>query len=308
MSSYANDALTEAFRDSYHLNAFDGRSVLEQSGVCEYARGDHAIYNYEGLATMGSPSEISSRNATSSAAAITTTNRVMITKVYYKEVVLDDIADIKEVIADPKSKLVQQFMNWFRFINDRDGIAAAAGSVNIGAPNTTATATTAANDGVITIDATAGITDTILNKIISTCINNEVGDSMIGSAFICTGTEQAQLLTLTTEINKMYSTSDGEKKNLVGRIRNMINVFSVAGSDAEITAARPRIAESGGVRYCPLILKGGLYSKFGIDKVVYTPDNVRYANSDTLKVIFRVGHVRTEGARVVLVKTTIETA
>ena len=90
----------------------------------------------------------------------------------------------------------------------------------------------------------------------------------------------------------------------------MINVFTVPGSDAETTvaSARRRIAEANGVRLCPVLAKGALYSKFGIDKVVYNKDNPNYANSDTLKVIFRVGHMRTKGSKVLLVKTTIETA
>ena len=310
MSSYANDALTMAFRDTYALAAFDGRSVLEQAGVCEMARGDHAYYNYEGLDTMTAPSEIQSKNAASSPAAISANNRIMTTKVFYKEVVVDDVADIKEVIADPKSKLVKQFMDWFHLINDQEGIAAAAGNVLIGKPNTAGVSTSAASDGVVTIDATSGLTDAIVNKIVTKFINLEQYENTIGAAFIITGTEQAQLLALTTEINKLYLTSDLERKNLVGHLRNMINVFTVPGSDAETTVAagRRRIAEADGVRLCPVLAKGALYSKFGIDKVVYNKDNVNYANSDTLKVVFRVGHMRTQGSKVLLVKTTIETA
>ena len=310
MSSYANDALTMSFRDTYALAAFDGRSVLEQAGVCEMARGDHAVYNYEGLDTMSAPTEIQSKNAASNPAAISANNRMMVTKVFYKEVVVDDVADIREVIADPKSKLVKQFMDWFHLINDQEGIAAAGGAVLIGAPNTAGVSTSAASDGVITIDATAGLTDAIVNKIVTKFINLEQYENTIGAAFIITGTEQAQLLALTTEINKLYLTSDLERKNLVGHLRNMINVFTVPGSDAETTVAqgRRRIAESTGVRLCPVLAKGALYSKFGIDKVVYNKDNPNYANSDTLKVVFRVGHMRTQGSKVLLVKTTIETA
>ena len=310
MSSYANDALTMSFRDSYALAAFDGRSVLEQAGVCEMARGDHAIYNYEGLDTMSAPAEIQSKNAAANPAAISANNRMMVTKVFYKEVVVDDVADIREVIADPKSKLVQQFMNWFHLINDQEGIAAAAGNVLIGRPGSAGTSTSAANDGVVTIDATSGLTDSVVNKIVTKFINLEEYENTIGAAFIITGTEQAQLLALTTEINKLYLTSDLERKNLVGHLRNMINVFTVPGSDAETTvaSARRRIAEANGVRLCPVLAKGALYSKFGIDKVVYNKDNPNYANSDTLKVIFRVGHMRTKGSKVLLVKTTIETA
>ena len=310
MSSYANDALTMSFRDSYALAAFDGRSVLEQAGVCEMARGDHAVYNYEGLDTMTAPSEITTKNAASAPAAISANNRMMVTKVFYKEVVVDDVADIREVIADPKSKLIQQFMSWGNLINDKEGIAAAAGNVLIGRPSSAGTSTSAAADGVVTIDATSGLTDAIVNKIVTKFINLEEYENTIGAAFIITGTEQAQLLALTTEINKLYLTSDLERKNLVGHLRNMVNVFTVPGSDAETTVAadRRRIAESAGVRLCPVLAKGALYSKFSIDKVVYNKDNPNYANSDTLKVIFRVGHMRTKGSKVLLVKTTIETA
>lgn len=310
MSSYANDALTMSFRDTYQLASFDGRSVLEQAGVCEMAMGDHALYNYEGLDTMTAPSEIQSKNASSNPAAISANNRMMATKVFYKEVVVDDVADIREVIADPKSKLVQMFMNWFHLINDKEGIAAALGNVLIGRPGSAGTSTSFANDGGVTIDATGGITDAIANKIVTKFINLESGEGTAGAAFIVTGTEQAELLALTTEINKMYLTADGTRKNLVGTLRNLINVFTVPGSDAETTvdSSRRRIAESSGTRVCPVIQKGGLYSKFGIDKVVYIKDNPNYANSDTLKVVFRVGHMRTLGSKVLGVKTTIETA
>lgn len=308
MSSYANDALTMAFRDVYQLAAFDGRSVLEQAGVCEMARGDHAYYNYEGLDAMAAPTQITTKNAAASPTAVSANNRVMVTKVFYKEMVIDDVADIKEVIADPKSPLIRQFMDWANLLNDQEGIAAALGNVSVGAPGSTLTTVTAANDGVVTIDATAGLTDAIVNKIVTKFINLETGDNTIGAAFICTGTEQAELLALTTEINKLYLTSDDKRKNLVGRLRNMINVFTVPGSDAETTvaSARRRIPESGSTRVCPVIQKGGLYSKFVIDKVVYTKDNPNYANSDTLKIVFRIGHMRTMGQRVIGVETTIE--
>ena len=310
MSSYANDALTQAFRDSYELASFDGRSVLEQAGVCEMARGDHAIYNYEGFDTITAPTEITAKNAVAAPAAISANNRMMTTKVFYKEVVVDDIADIKETIADPKSKLVQQFMNWFHLINDKEGIAAALGSVLIGKPGSAGTSKTFAQEGGVTIDATAGLTDAVVNKIVTKFINLESGEGTSGSAFICTGTEQAQLLALTTEINKMYLTSDQTRKNLVGTLRNMINVFTVPGSDKETTVAadKRRIPEDAGKRVCPVIQRGGLYSKFVIDKVVYNKDNVNYATSDTLKVVFRVGHMRTQASKVLGVQTTIETA
>jgi hypothetical protein len=272
------------------------------------ARGDHAYYNYEGLDAMSAPTKITTKNAAAAPTAVSANNRVMVTKVFYKEMVIDDVADIKEVIADPKSPLVRQFMDWANLINDQEGIAAALGPVSVGAPGTTLTTVTAANDGVVTIDATAGFTDAVVNKIVTKFINLETGDNTIGAAFICTGTEQAELLALTTEINKLYLTSDDKRKNLVGRLRNMINVFTVPGSDKETTVAAPRrrIPESGSTRVCPVIQKGGLYSKFVIDKVVYTKDNPNYANSDTLKIVFRVGHMRTMGQRVIGVETTIE--
>lgn len=310
MATYTNDALTMAFKESYALGAFDGRSVLEQAGVCEYARGDHQTYNYESLDRMSAPTEINKKNQGSAPVEVSAKNRMMVTKVYYKEIVLDEVADIMETIADPKSGLMIGFRDWANLINDRDGIAAALGNVVIGRPGTAGVTTSAEDDGVVEIDATAGITDTIANKIVTKFTNLEAGADVMGGAFIVTGTEQAQLLALQTEINKMYLTSDDQRKNLVGKLRNMLNVFTVPGSDAETTVAeeRRRIPEAGAHRVCPVILKGGLYSKFSIDKVVYTKDNVNYANSDTLKIVFRVGHIRTSGSKVLGVKTTIEVA
>ena len=310
MATYTNDALTMAFKESYALGAFDGRSVLEQAGVCEYARGDHQTYNYESLDRMTAPTEINQKNQAAAPVAMSAKNRMMVTKVFYKEIVLDDVADIMETIADPKSGLMVGFRDWANLINDKEGIAAALGNVLIGRPGTAPAATSAADDGVVEIDATAGITDEVANKIVTKFTNLEVGADVLGGAFIVTGSEQAQLLALQTEINKMYLTSDDKAKNLVGKLRNMLNVFTVAGSDAETTVdeSRRRIPEAGGHRVCPVILKGGLYSKFSIDKVVYTKDNPNYANSDTLKIVFRVGHIRTSGAKVLGVKTTIEVA
>lgn len=310
MATYTNDALTMAFRESYNLGAFDGRSVLEQAGVSEYARGDHQTYNYESLDRMSAPKEITRRNAPAEVSEIEVSNRMMVTKVFYKEIVLDSVADIMETIADPKSGLMIGFRDWANVINDKEGFAAALGSVNTGRPGAAPQVVSAEDDGVVIIDATAGITDAIANKVVTKFTNLEVGDGVMGGAFFVTGTEQAQLLALDTEINKMYLTSDDKRKNLVGKLRNMLNVFSVPGSDKETTIAedRRRIPESGATRVCPVILKGGLYSKFAIDKVVYTKDNPNYANSDTLKIVFRVGHVRTDGSKVLGVKTTIETA
>ena len=304
---YDSPAMLMDFRRMYRVLAQQQESMLKKAGVIEYAEGDAAYFNYASISKLATPTEVTQRNQASSPVALTTTNRIMNTRKFVQEIVIDSVADIKTTIANPDSALYKQFMYGHNKLIDQIGFAAALGSVNTGTPNAAPTVVTAANDGVKFIDATGGITDTVVQKIFQNFINNEVNEERYqGASMFITGSENSELMGLDNQINKLYTTYDESSKTVVHKLRGAINVYHLAGSDATTTVSNPAIAESSGTRVCPVICRGGLYGKVIIDKVHYYNNDNRYVDSDVFKITYRIGMMRTEGVLVQGITTTIE--
>lgn len=303
-------ALLELFRATYFKTAAQKQSALVKSGVMEYDNRDGALHNFERILSF-EVSAISSTNQASGAGTKTawsTDNRAWYSTVYYAELLMDKQIDVEKAITDPKSALMQRAVEAGNRQVDRTGFLAAGGSVSTGAPETTKSPLAFTADGGRTINCTGGITEALLRNIRQNFANMAVDDEdQMNAAVFITGSEEKAFLALDHLINRLYTSFSESNKAAVRKLFDTYNVFVVPGSDAQATITNPVLPESEyGVRSCFVIAPGGLVGKVQVKELEWFPKLETYLNSQMIRFKIEIGAMRTEGARVQLINTTIE--
>ena len=303
-------ALLEVFKSTYFKTAQQKQSKFQKSGVLEYDNANGAIHNLARILPF-EVSAINSKNAASDANTKTswsTDNRQWYTTVYYAELLMDKEIDVDKAIADPTSSLMMNAVAAGNRQIDRACAVACDANVSVGAPEQTKTSTAFAADGGVVIDATGGITEALLRKIAQNFQNSGLVDDeeWQNAAVFVTGSEEKQLLALDKLFNRLYTTYSEDNKARCQRIFDTYKVFVVPGSDADHTVANPILNETGTTRKCLVVAPGALQAKIDIKSVEHFPTMETYLNSQMLRFKIEVGACRTEGARVQVLTTTIE--
>ena len=252
--------------------------------------------------------EISGRNPRKQYDEFEFDNRQFAKKRFTKTFAVDK-KDIREAMADPTSEI---YKNLFYAVNrKKDEIIAQSATANVlvGDPNSgSMTSLSAVDDGVLTINATGGLTYALLTQALGNFINNDVvpsGDLMTSNlSFICAGSDQQQLLQEDKFINNFYTTFRPVDSGSVNKVLGM-SVITLAGSKSgSITKEKPILNESGTTRDCLLLAPNAL--AFTIDnlKFKYLEDDPQYVDSASLTIYCEMGAMRLEGTRVQKVQTT----
>lgn len=303
-------ALLEVFRNTYFKTAQQKQSKFQKSGVLEYDGANGAIHNIARI----KPFELASINAKNSVSNAdtkttwTTDNRSWYTTYYYAELLMDKEIDVQKAIADPTSSLMMNAVAAGNRQIDRACAVAAIADVTVGAPEQQKQQLAFAADGGIEIDATGGITEALLRQIAQNFQNGGLVDDeeWQNAAVFITGSEEKQLLSLDKLVNRLYTTYSDENKVRCQRIFDTYKVFVVPGSDANHEVANPILNENEQARKCLVVAPGALHAKIDIKSVEHFPTMETYLNSQMLRFKIEVGACRTEGARVQVLKTTIE--
>lgn len=308
--------LLEVFRNTYFKTAQQKQSKFQKAGVLEYDGQDGAIHNL-GRIKPFEMSAINSKNAASDSntkTAWTTDNRQWYTTYYYAELLMDKQIDVQKAIADPTSSLMVNAVAAGNRQIDRVCAVAATASISSGAPEQTKTTVAFAADGGVTIDATGGITEALLRKIAQNFQNSGLVDDeeWQNSAVFVTGSEEKAFLALDKLFNRLYTTYSDSNKVKCQKLFDSYNVFVVPGSDADHTVSNPILTETAGTgsapatRTCLVVAPGALMAKIDIKEVEHFPTMETYLNSQMLRFKIEAGACRTEGARVQILKTTVE--
>lgn len=303
-------ALLEVFKNTYFKTAQQKQSKFQKSGVLEYDNANGAIHNLARIKPF-EVAAIASQNAVSNAGtktAWTTDNRQWYTTVYYAELLMDKEIDIDKAIADPTSSLMMNAVAAGNRQIDRACAVAATASISSGAPEQTKTTVAFAADGGKTIDATGGITEALLRKIAQNFQNSGLvdDDEWQNAAIFITGSEEKQLFALDKLINRLYTSYTEANKARVQKVFDTYSVYVVPGSDADTAVSNPILTESTGTRTCLVVAPGALEAKIDIKSVEHFPTMETYLNSQMFRFKIEVGACRTEGARVQILSTTIE--
>lgn len=293
------------FQESFHELAQQTKSRLVATNAITFMSPDGKTNN---MARIGRIElvEVSTRNPDKAFGDYALDNRQFNKRRFTRTVQIDALYDVNELLKDPTSDILKQLNNAKERVIDRIAISAAVGDVLVGAPDQAPTSKTAAQDGVLTVDASAGFVYSIVQKITQNFINNDVPYADFQGASICaSGTENTDLMGDEKFINNDYITAMPSAENAVARSAANYNVILFAGS------------ENGGIQVTNPILPEGATLR---DNVVLAPMSIAMSmkigdmsvdksankvNSYDITIDLWINAMRTEGVLVQIVQSTI---
>lgn len=159
---------------------------------------------------------------------------------------------------------------------------------------------TAVEDGVITVDATSGLTYEKLLEIKQNFIDADVGNDMPEKFFLgIAGDEHTDMMNETKLISgdysRQYVIDKGEIQNALG-----FDIVKYAGK-----AKKPMLKVDGsGNRECIAASTRGIVVGVSLAPKLSVDNRPDYYETDQIQMIVEMGAVRTEGCLVQKVKTT----
>jgi hypothetical protein len=249
--------------------------------------------------------EVAGRNPNKSYGDYAIDNRQLTKRRFTRTITIDSLYDVNELITDPTSSIMTQLLSAKERVIDRVICSQAIDNVLIGAPDATPSSVTAANDGVLEVDGTSGFTYEVVQTITQKFINNDLNYDMFrGTRLAISGKENTNLMGEAEFISSDYISGrpveDG-KQSKVG----MYAVDLFAGSEnGGITVDNPVLVESGAYRYCVALAPQAIALAMEIGDISVERNPLK-VNSMDITIDLWINAMRTEGVRVISVKTTI---
>lgn len=208
-----------------------------------------------------------------------------------------DANDIEEIMRDPSSEIIQRMVTAFNREFDRVVYSAMFADVIIGEDFDSTV--TYANDGGVTVDATAGLTYEKLLEINENFIDNEVvNEGMVRVCMGITGTEHTDLMTENELTSGDYSRQFVVDKGYITQAAG-IELIRFAGN-----ASNPILGVSGGTRTTFAMAENAMVVGLSRDYNIETVDIPGKYHTKYIKITGVLGATRTEGKRIQKVTTT----
>lgn len=294
MANEIDAALVTQFSDMVHVRAQQNKSRLRPYFQIRKMTGD--VWAYDGLGIV----EASEQNARINPVVFDSIehNRRKISRRRFVVTLPLDSSDVRAVLTNPQNDYAGACTRAIERVFDRVCIQCAFAAVLTGRDMTTSV--TAATDGVLTVDATAGLTYEKMIEIRRRFHNNEVGNDMMERfVFLCSADEEAALMQETILINSLYTqqfvVDKGELTKAVG--------FEVIKYGGNVT--NPLLAVSSGVRSCIAASERGIVVGMSLDLSLKIQERPDYVETTQIQAIIQLGAVRTEGVLVQQVNTTV---
>ncbi len=295
----------QMFRDNFYELTQQTQSRLVGANVAMFMSSDGKTHNFSRMGRL-ELDQVTGRNPDKQIEDYSIDNRQFTKNRFTKTVVVDAKDDINELIADPRSNILRQLNNAKERVIDRVIIDAAVGAVLTGAPDSTPTSTSASDDGVITVDASAGVTAAKIAEITQNFINNDFDYQDFNNSVIAiSGSENTDLMAQTLFINSDYISGrpvdDGIQKQ-VGPYK----VIMFAGADATVSPKNPVLNEGATLRKCVVLTPQSMAVAMELSDLSVTKSATK-VNSYDITIDYWIGAMRTEGVKVQILSTTIET-
>lgn len=293
------------FQDSFFALAQQTKSKLAATKAINYLPSKGKTNNFARIGRI-ELSEVNTRNPDKQYGDYALDNRQFTKRRFTKTIQIDKKFDVNELLKDPTSDILTQLNNAKERTIDRIAIAAAVGAVLTGGPDTAPTSTSAATDGVITIDGTGGFTYEIVQAITENFINNDLQyDDFKGSTLCITGAENTDLMGEVEFINQDYIKSAIVQAGQIeeaGTYRVAVFAGSKTGGS---TVAQPVLPETTTTnRQCVALAPGSIAMAMELGDMGVVPSNTK-VNSVDITIDLWINAMRTEGARVLIINTTI---
>ena len=208
-----------------------------------------------------------------------------------------DAADVRGTLQSPQGEYAKACVRAMARVFDRVVVASLFATVYTG--RTMGTAVTAANDGVVTVTATSGLTYAQLISIRKNFMDNEIGND-IKETFVMgiAGNEYTSLMQEVELINDLYS------QHYVVDKGEMAEAAGIKLIPFGAAVAKPVLNVSSSTRNCFVMSTRGCCVALSKDvtlRVEPRPDLIEVMQ---VQMIYDLGAVRTEGPLVQQVNTT----
>lgn len=293
------------FQESFHELAQQTKSKLASAGVLIFANSKGKTNNMARIGRLELV-EVDTRNPNKANGDYALDNRQFSKRRFTRTITIDNLYDVNQLLKDPTSDILKQLNNAKERVIDRIAISAAIGNVLVGAPDQATTSITAAADGVLTIDGTAGIVYTTIQKVTENFINNDIPyEDFAGSAICVTGKENTALMGDEKFINTDYITSNpGANKDII-KNANGYRVELFAGSvNGGITVPSPILPEGDTTRKCVVMAPKSILMAMEIGTLDVSKNPLK-VNSTDITIDFWINAMRTEGVLVQIITATI---
>ena len=294
MANEIDTALITQFSDMVHVRAQQMKSRLRQHFAIRKMTGD--VWAYDGIGIVDA-TEQNERIAPVEFNSVEWNRRKISRRRFVITLPLDS-SDVRAMLTNPQNDYAGVCIRAIERVFDRVGIQAAFASVYTG--RDFSTTVTAATDGVVTVDATAGLTYEKMVEQRRRFVNAEVGNDMPETfLLLCTGDEEAALMQETALINSLYTRQSvvdkGELKYAVG-----FELVKYGGS-----ILFPMLAVASGVRANVACSTRALVYGMSLDLQLKIQERSDLVETTQVQAIIQLGAVRTEGVLMQQLNTTV---
>jgi len=292
------------FQESFYALAQQTNSKLVSSGAITYSTSSGKTINMARIGRI-ELTEVNTRNPDKQYGDYSLDNRQFTKRRFTKTITIDAKYDINELLKDPTSDILKQLNSAKERVIDRVAVSAAVGAVLTGAPDAAATSTSATTDGVLTVDASSGLTYEKIQEITENFINNDLPVSEIRGTLLCiTGTENTDLMGEIEFINNDYISGQIVNQGVASQA-GMYKVEVFAGSKTGgVTVTNPILPEGATLRSCVALAPGAILMAMEVGDLS-VEKSASKVNSFDITIDFWINAMRTEGVKVQIVSTTI---
>ena len=292
------------FQESFYKLAQQRNTKLGSSSAVFYLPADGKTNN---MARIGSTElvEVNLRNPDKQYIDYDLDNRKMTKRRFTRTFQVDKLYDINNLLADPTSPLMENLLNAANRVTDRVIVSASVGDVLVGGPEETGTLVSAANDGVITVAATSGLTYATIQSITQNFINNDLEyEDFMGTVLAISGKENTALMGQTNFISNDFITSRPVEEGVMRNVGTYGIVMFAGSVDGGITKVNPILPEASGVRKCVALAPRSIAMSKKVD-LLEVKESATKVNSWDVTIDLWINAMRIEGKRVQIFTTTI---
>jgi hypothetical protein len=294
----------QTFKETFYTLSQQSTSKLASSPAIVYFPSEGNAHNMARLGKLDLV-EVNLRNPDKQYGDYSLDNRQFRQRRFTRTITLDAKHDINEMIADPTSTLMTQLLAAQERVKDRVIVSAAIGSVLVGDPAAALSSISATTDGVLTVDASAGLTYEKIQEVTQNFINNEITLSELGGTVIgITGSEHTDLMGEVEFISNDYISGRPVEAGGLSSA-GIYTLATFAGSvNGGITVNNPILTEGTTTRSCIALAPGSIALSMKLDLMGVTQSATK-VNSKDLTVDLWINAMRTEGTKVQIITTTI---
>jgi hypothetical protein len=287
------NALVTQFSDMMHIRAQQSRARLRPYVDIRRMTGD--VYAYDGLGVVEAR-ELTGRLNLTQFDDIEFNRREIIRRRFVVTLPIDKM-DTEGMLVDPQGRFAEASVKALERVFDLVCYQAMFATVQTG--QTFQTPVTAVNDGVLTVDATAGLTLAKILEIKQNFIDGEVGNDLpINICVGISGDEHSTLLQIDQFISTRYTTQLELMKGVATSVANM----ELLKFGANVT--NPVLAVNAGIRDCFALATDGLCVGMSRDWDITIKDRPDYVDTRQVQIVGVLGSVRTEGKLIQKLRTT----